>query len=561
MPKLPKNTLALKIILSAILIFSFYRLAFTTVNPFRIISLKYGDILTRLNYRLSKPPAEIKDIAIIKIDDESIKRINKKLPWPRYVIADLLAKINLYPPKVLVLDIVMLGQSSNPQEDLYLAQELLENKNTLLGAYFDEKGLYTLPIEIFREKTSNWGFINHPRDTDLYLRRTKLLKVAGGKKPLDYALPLKAAALYLDCPLSEIEFRDREIILPSKNKGLIKIPLEEGGITPLNFTATLDRFRNISVWEALKPDYPLDFLKDKIVFIGATSELLHDIHPTPLGLMPGVALLADDVAMIIARKFMRPLPYGLAALILFLACGASAYLSYRLSIFRGMISSLLLMAIFFIISLVFTFKNYTGDFFGPVFVSGFTFLGVSVYKYVELIVESARLKTLAITDGLTGLYGYRYFALVLSSEFEKARIGRRDLSLVIMDIDHFKMLNDTYGHEEGNLILKSLAELLRQSVRKTDILCRYGGEEFVAILRDTNQNGGEGFAEKIRRVVADYNFPGAKNPLKVTLSFGVCGLQESKVGAAEELIKCADTGLYQAKKEGRNRVCVYAEEK
>jgi len=181
-----------------------------------------------------------------------------------------------------------------------------------------------------------------------------------------------------------------------------------------------------------------------------------------------------------------------------------------------------------------------------------------VFKYASLRSEVSHLKTLAVTDELTNLYIYRYFVLKLKYELNLARNEGKDISLVIMDIDLFKQFNDTYGHEQGNLILKAFAGFLMQLTRKQETICRYGGEEFVVILPDTAQHQAVKYAEKIRRAVEKCDFPGPGGPLKITLSFGVAGMNESKAETAEELTKFADACLYQAKREGRNRVSFYA---
>jgi diguanylate cyclase (GGDEF)-like protein/PAS domain S-box-containing protein len=162
-----------------------------------------------------------------------------------------------------------------------------------------------------------------------------------------------------------------------------------------------------------------------------------------------------------------------------------------------------------------------------------------------------RLRELSNTDPLTGLCNRRALDESLQQEFALALEQRRDLAVLMFDIDHFKKFNDTYGHDQGDRVLKEFAAVALSCVREDlDILCRYGGEEFTLIARETSQQGGLILAERIRSAVAAMTVDG----LKVTTSIGVAGIRESGARAPGELIERADAALYEAKHAGRNRV-------
>ncbi|NOZ00365.1 MAG: diguanylate cyclase [Deltaproteobacteria bacterium] len=164
-----------------------------------------------------------------------------------------------------------------------------------------------------------------------------------------------------------------------------------------------------------------------------------------------------------------------------------------------------------------------------------------------------KLKILAVTDGLTSLFNHRYCMQRLKREFDRSRRYGSPLSLLMMDIDHFKTVNDEHGHDAGDAVLQRLAGLFLNEVRKTDVVARYGGEEFVAILTETGRDHAMVLADRIRESVAASPFIVNGTHIDITISIGGATLTGA-VGKPEELLKKADTALYAAKEGGRNRV-------
>jgi len=161
----------------------------------------------------------------------------------------------------------------------------------------------------------------------------------------------------------------------------------------------------------------------------------------------------------------------------------------------------------------------------------------------------------AITDPLTRLYNYGFLRERLEIELERARYTGDLVSLVMFDIDHFKSFNDAHGHQEGNVVLVTVAGILRGTGRRGDVMARYGGEEFVALLYGAKRDEAARFAETARKSVAQHDFPGGETqPLgRVTVSAGVATFP-SDAGGDEALIRAADARLYRAKEAGRNRI-------
>jgi diguanylate cyclase (GGDEF)-like protein len=160
---------------------------------------------------------------------------------------------------------------------------------------------------------------------------------------------------------------------------------------------------------------------------------------------------------------------------------------------------------------------------------------------------------MAITDSLSGLYTHGFFQENLSKELTKAKYENKPCSILIIDVDFFKKINDTYGHPQGDALLKQLGGILRSVARKEDILCRYGGDEFTVTMTNTNRISAVILAEKIRTTVEEYEFVLKGQVAHITISGGVASFPED-AQAKKELIECSDKALYQAKQAGRNKI-------
>jgi len=170
--------------------------------------------------------------------------------------------------------------------------------------------------------------------------------------------------------------------------------------------------------------------------------------------------------------------------------------------------------------------------------------------------ENARLYKLAITDGLTKLYIHRYFQSRLDEELRRAKRYRTKVTLIMTDIDHFKNFNDTYGHQIGDKVLKTVASILSSSIRNVDIIARYGGEEFAVICPAKGADDILIAAERMRKSIEEYEFYVENKRVPLTISLGIASYPEHAVEKME-LIEKADMALYKAKESGRNRVCIY----
>lgn len=172
----------------------------------------------------------------------------------------------------------------------------------------------------------------------------------------------------------------------------------------------------------------------------------------------------------------------------------------------------------------------------------------------ELIRANEHFKALSITDPLTNIYNRRFVTDILDKEFQRAERKGELLSLVIFDVDHFKKINNTYGHQSGDAVLVAIAEAAQRGLRGYDVAARYGGEEFMLVLPGTSLSGGVVVAERLREAVQSLTFAPPMDGLSVTVSLGVTTYPSPQVDSVITLIRQADQALYRAKLNGRNRL-------
>ena len=178
-----------------------------------------------------------------------------------------------------------------------------------------------------------------------------------------------------------------------------------------------------------------------------------------------------------------------------------------------------------------------------------------MHELASLRSENAELKLLVTTDTLTGLYNFRYFQENMGREMERTGRAGRPTSIIMIDIDFFKAINDEWGHEAGNQALKMAASAFKQAVRSSDVVCRYGGEEFDIILPQTTLPTAVGVAERVRLWLEQTRLDFEGDTIYLTASFGVGVYTKEKEMSLETFVDSVDQYLYQAKQQGRNQVC------
>jgi diguanylate cyclase (GGDEF)-like protein len=184
-------------------------------------------------------------------------------------------------------------------------------------------------------------------------------------------------------------------------------------------------------------------------------------------------------------------------------------------------------------------------------------VGPTILKFLSGADAEARyheeIYRMTIVDGLTQVHNKRYLQEALEREVMRARRHQRELCMLMFDIDYFKRINDQYGHLAGDFVLRELAKLVQDRIRRDEVLARYGGEEFAIVLPETPLEGALALAENLRARVEEHHFVFQGERIPTTVSLGCAALPENAVG--EDLIRLADEKLYEAKRGGRNRVC------
>jgi len=176
-----------------------------------------------------------------------------------------------------------------------------------------------------------------------------------------------------------------------------------------------------------------------------------------------------------------------------------------------------------------------------------------IAEAASIAVDNARLYQMATLDRMSNLYVHHYFKNQLHTEFLRAKRYKKPLSLLMLDIDHFKNVNDTYGHQKGDLVIKDIAKIIRAGIREIDIAARYGGEEFAVIFPETGIESSITVAERLRETIEKHHFISHKAPVHITSSFGIACIRKD-VTSPSQLLEMADQALYRSKENGRNQV-------
>ncbi|PIQ89670.1 MAG: hypothetical protein COV72_01790 [Candidatus Omnitrophica bacterium CG11_big_fil_rev_8_21_14_0_20_42_13] len=518
------------------------------------------DLFLRYRHSLNELPDIIDKIVIIDIDESSLGKLNQRWPINRGFFAPFLKKISRpdSKPAVIGFDLIFSGKSDLPESDILFSGALKDTENVVIASYFDEKNRLIMPEALFSNAAKAVGFTNYPRDSGSVIRRAyPFSRLKSGRSHYSFTMEIIASLNKLDLEKMFYGQDGKSLRIPSfaKPPRSVNIPIDRKTNTArINYFAKFKDFNVIPFWEILSSKVPAEELKDKIVLIGNTIDMVHDIHPTPLGRMPGIAINANLLMSILSDRPLRETAKPINFFILSVIALIIGFTTYSLSNLKGLVLTLAVIVSAFYASVLCISKDIVFDFLGASFTAAASFIIITALKYLFIIIENAHLKKLATTDGLTGLYVFRYFEAKLNSEIKNAQKAKTELSLVIFDIDNFKKINDTYGHDAGNEVLKNTAALISRQCRKNDTVARFGGEEFVAILPSTNAKGANIYAEKIRKAIEEFDFPLQERTLKVTVSAGTASLLLLNKPTAEGLLKAADTALYEAKTSGKNKI-------
>ena len=518
-----------------------------------------SDFLFRLRGFSSYNPR----IVIVEITDENLSEIGR-WPWDREWHAAMTKVLKDLGARQIYFDIIF-SEPSNEKSDNLFSQAIEETKITYLPFAFQEKeadpekALY--PIDELNAHIKGTGSINVYPDRDGSIRKLPLFfKVKGA------VIPHITLTLVTDYTGTKIEkIHPDKLILSGEGKRFV-IPIKDGNKMPINWLGRWkDTFTHYNFMDILtnykafvmgeKTSVDLRPIKGSICFVAVTAIGLYDIRPTPLeGEYPGVGAIATAISTILDNKLLTPAPLWLnLALIYILALVPLLFITGE-KLLREILGVVLTGAFFLGIVIVLFFNSFVVNYTLPLISLIASYTAIGTFHFARVSLERKQFFQMAVTDGLTQLANIRYFMMILNTEFMLAKRERGKTFCVIMtDIDHFKNFNDTWGHATGDLILKEVAKILKDSVRGSDLVARYGGEEMIILLRATSLENAMFVAEKIRKNVEEHRFKDSKHEYKVAISLGVSQFR-SESDNMETLIKRADSGLYKAKESGRNRV-------
>ncbi len=537
--------------------------------------------LLTLDYRFILRPAKPagSDIVFIDMSEDSIQSIGR-WPWPRIWHATLIKALADYNPRAVAFD-VLFAEPQDDVNDAAMEEAIKESGKVYLPMLFDLKwqdaaflyrGVGVLsevkPLERFSRYIKGEGHINAIPDIDGVLRRVPPIVTFRDKAV--YQLGLKVGLDALGAKNEDVSFYpDKHAITIRKPGGkLINIPLDEKNQCLINWTAKWGKeFKHYSYVDVIKsyslikrgerPIIDLNEFKDKICIVGLTAAGLIDIKPIPIqNAYPAVGINAMMVHSVIKDSFIRDTPRAYAiAIIILMPIIVMLYLS-NLRLLSGMALATLSMIGYALFSVVaFNFFSIAIPTFYPLLAIGMSYSLSSLYAQVLHSLERASLFKQATRDGLTNLYNIRHFNLLFEAEFKNVAMYKsRRLTVIMSDIDNFKHINDTYGHQAGDTILREFARIIESKCRQMDIVARYGGEEFIVMLTGAGEKDAAAVAEKIRDGIENKKFKFKNVVYGTTMSLGVA--EFSNDHDKEDLIARADQALYKSKQEGKNRVSI-----
>lgn len=536
------------------------------------------------------------DIAIIVVDDASYEYILDhygEWPLPRDIYAKIVDYIELQSPRIVAFDLMFVKSIKSANEaDRALADLFNKYKNVYTAMNLDNQSsdLRTPPqlpdrlsvnirnysnginfsdvtftncrtiIEGILNYSSNIGFINVSRSDDGILRSMPVfVKYQDKYYP---QLALKVGLDYLN-QVEGVKVKDFEIDANSVlSFGGRDILLQKDGTAILNWYGPAGTYTQIPLYKLIKAinnePTDLDFnFHNKIIYFGTTAASLFDIKSVPTDkIYPGVEIQATYINNLIDNNFINKVERFstiVISLILAFIIGAIVIRSNS-AIYASIISIAIYLIYVLAAYYAMRYGNVWFELIYPLIFSMIAFISTLIVKYLIKSRDFEHQYKLATTDGLTELYNHRYFQEQMKMQVEQAKRYESNFSLIIIDIDHFKRFNDTFGHQSGDAVLRQVAMTLKRNVRATDIVCRYGGEEMSIILPNIGKDEAYSTAQKICSRVAEKSFKLSNGKeSSVTISLGVATYPYDGTDAAT-LIENADKKMYSAKNNGRNQV-------
>lgn len=565
--KLTELTKEKKVIFIMSLVLGFLMCFLYFLNVFAFWDWKASDFF----FNIRPEPKTNPNIVIVAIDDDSISRFGK-FPWETIIHAQLINNIAAQKPKVICFDILFDKADKNPQNDTILARAIKAAGNVILSMgfiaesrptdYFKRDSSLTLdmakarmPLKEFRNAAMDLGVTNIFPERDAINRKIYLSIPFGDQ----YFLTLAscAASHALDVPIGKIKIEPTDFYMGKEH-----IKLDDDGRAIINYYGGVRSFITIPYTDIYDNKMPEGFFKDKIVVIGGTAAGLGDMWATPIShALPGVEIQTTIMNNILDNNFLKRTNSTTNFLTIIILSILIGVMTSFLSPIKNSFLTLAIAVCFLIYSYMQFAGKYTILPIATILITMiFSFIILNIFKLVfeerekkEITVEKEKYYEMATVDGLTQLYVARYFRQRLKEEVDKAIAENTVLSFIMIDLDNFKKVNDIYGHEQGNIVLRETAQIIKNTLRSSsDIAARYGGEEMAIILPNTDPYIAFQIANRIREKMASHPYSGFKGFKQITGSFGVSSIPEHAQNETE-LVERADEALYISKRTGKNK--------
>ena len=524
-------------------------------------------------FRLRPEESNVPRVVVVTIDEADLHQVGK-WPIPDAVLAELIDKLKRHQPRVIGLDLYRDLPVDPGHQDLI---EVFKSTPNLIGVEKangnpDRETVKPPPTLASRDQV---GLADVILDEDGKVRRGLLSIRLEGDHQIKLGLAAKLALSYLEqegIRLQEADDTGRRWKLGrsvfkrfEKNDGGY-VNADTGGYQILmNYRGLPRNFETVSMTEVLEDSLQAEQVRDRIILIGAVATSLNDLHYTPYDnsqRTAGVFIHANLISQIVSaaldgRPLLQVWPELLEWLWTLAWSGVGATASWALlqtrllgkTIYSGysMVGTVLIGGGLIVIS----YLLFLGGRWVPV---APPLLALTTSSMMSVMIHTQQLQKLASSDGLTQIANRRYFDQYLAQKLTE----QKKLSLILCDVDYFKLYNDTYGHQAGDVCLQQVANALRNSVRQFDLVARYGGEEFVVVLPNTDAQKALYIAERIQFKVRSLEIPHKSSRVSqfLTLSCGVAGCPPQSKISSTELIEAADQALYVAKQAGRNRTAV-----
>ncbi|MFH1800996.1 MAG: diguanylate cyclase [Candidatus Omnitrophota bacterium] len=516
-------------------------------------------------------------IVLIEISETALDEVGP-WPWPRSYHAIMARLLNEWKAAAILLDLD-LSEPTEPKNDqdlaqslekvetpLYLPVELKPQKEKKFWVHGmpimldkgEGKKVWVHPMPEFEKKARATGHNDLTPDADGILRRFDPFITEG--KETHLFLPLRVAFDEMKKPIpSSQAWKALE-----DPQGKILIPWSgvwDREFTRYNYAELIHSF--YAIQKGMRPVIDPGRIAGKICLVGPVASGATELKVTPLhAAYAKIGVYAQIMNAALTGNWVRPVSFwGNMTCLLGSGCLATL-LFVTLSGAWALVTGLLLVAGWFAFCFGVFAKWHLGFYVVyPALLMLSLFIFSAIYVQVTAMREKSHLFHLATRDGLTDLYVIRHFRLIMNQIVHEASLRKQPLSVILLDIDNFKKINDTYGHLAGDIVLKRTAAVILALIRthrpflEIDFAARYGGEEFIVTLRKTGlKEAAEATAERIRKKIEETRFEWEGKQISVTASFGVAALRPGE-NVPDAMVHRADVALYKAKESGKNRVC------